>query len=432
MFTFNRRFKRGGLWLHRDFVNFWAGQSISQVGGQVSMLALPLIAALTLDASAFEVGALAAVGQAPMLLVGLFAGAWVDRRRRRPVMITADLGRAAIILAIPIAAAFDVLTIDVLYAVAFLSGILTVFFDISYMSYIPWLVRRNDLIDANSKLNASASIAQVTGPGIGGLLIAALTAPFAMIVNALSFLGSAFFLLRIRQNEPAPDVTPERPKLRREIREGLSFVNREPTLRALVGCSAVTNLFGFAFLAVYVLYMAENLGLNSTWIGIVFAIGGVGAFVGSVIAERVVERFGMGWTLIGSQFAFGATGLFVPLAVLIPAHALPFVIVSEFLQWLSLLVYLVNAMSLRQRLTPDHIQGRVNAVFTTVARGAQPIGSLVGGWLGSRIGLPWTLVVGEAGMFVAFAWLLAAPLRDHDSRSLVADETVELSSSATV
>jgi MFS family permease len=429
---FTVRFKRRGLWLHRDFVNFWAGQSVSQVGGQVSMLALPLIAALTLNASAFEVGALAAAGQAPMLLVGLFAGAWVDRRRRRPVMMVADVGRAAVLLAIPIAASFDALTIELLYVIAFITGMLTVFFDIAYMSYIPWLVRRDELIDANSKLNASASIAQVTGPGIGGLLVGALTAPFAMLVDAFSFLGSALFLSRIRVDEPPPDVKAEHPKMWHEIREGLSFVNRESTLRALVGCSAVTNLFGFAFLAVYVLYMAEELGLGSSTIGIVFATGGAGAFVGSVIAERVVQRFGMGWTLIGSQFAFGVTGLFVPLAVLFPDYALPCVITSEFLQWLSLLVYLVNAMSLRQRLTPDHIQGRVNAVFTTVARGAQPIGSLLGGWLGSRIGLPWTLVVGEAGMFVAFAWLLAAPLRDHDSHTLVADESVELSSSVTV
>ncbi|HKG24292.1 MAG TPA: MFS transporter [Thermomicrobiales bacterium] len=405
------RVRRTGLWLHRDFLRFWAAQSVSQVGTQVSMLALPLIAALTLDASPFEVGVLAAAGQAPMLLVGLFAGAWVDRRHRRPVMMLADLGRAGVLLAIPIAAALDLLGMGLLYVVAFVAGTLTVFFDVSYLSYVPTLVGRNGLVEANGKLEATASVAQVTGPGLGGLLVALLTAPFAILVDAASFLVSALFLSRIRTTEPPPAPAHERPGVLHEIREGLRHVGHEPILRSLVGCSAVTNLFGYAFLAVYVLYMAQELGLGSAAIGLVFATGGVGAFVGAMLAGPVARRFGTGWTLIGAQFGFGFTGMFVPLAVLVPRFALPCVVASEFLQWLMFLIYVVNAISLRQRLTDHRIQGRVNATFTTVARGMQPLGSLLGGWLGSRIGLPWTLVAGEAGMFVAFAWLLASPLR---------------------
>lgn len=407
------RLNRTGLWRHRDFLRFWAAQSVSHVGTQVSMLALPLIAALTLDASAFQVGVLAAAGQAPMLLIGLVAGAWVDRRHRRPVMMIADFGRAAVLLAIPIAAAFDALSMGLLYVVAFVAGTLTVFFDISYLSYVPVLVGRDGLVEANGKLEASSSIAQVTGPGLGGLLVALLTAPFAILVDAASYLASALFLSRIRAAEPPPAPAHERPGVLHEIKEGLKHVRHEPILRALAGCSAVTNLFGYAFLAVYVLYMADELGLGSTAIGLVFATGGVGAFVGAMLAGPVARRFGTGWTLIVSQFGFGFTGLFVPLAVLVPRYALPFVVASEFLQWLTLLIYIVNAISLRQRLTDHRIQGRVNATFTTVARGMQPLGSLLGGWLGSRIGLPWTLVVGEAGMFVAFAWLLASPLRQR-------------------
>ncbi|MEA2511101.1 MAG: hypothetical protein QOJ59_588 [Thermomicrobiales bacterium] len=424
------RMKRAGLWRHRDFLRFWAAESVSHVGNQVSALALPLIAALTLHASPFEVGALAAASQAPMLLVGLFAGAWVDRRHRRPVMMLADLGRAAVLLVIPIAAVLDVLRMELLYVVAFVAGTLTVFFDVSYMSYIPTLVGREDLIEANGKLEASSSIAQVTGPGLGGLLVALVTAPFAMLVDAVSFLASALFLSRIRTPEPAPTPVHERPGVLHEIREGLRHVSHQPALRALVGCSAVTNLFGYAFLAVYVLYMVEELNLGSTAIGLVFATGGVGAFVGAMLAGPVARRFGTGWTLIGAQFGFGFTGLFVPLAVLVPQYALPFVVASEFLQWLSLLIYIVNAISLRQRLTDHRIQGRVNATFTTIARGMQPLGSLLGGWLGSRIGLPWTLVVGEAGMFVAFAWLLASPLRHREELSGTVEQIEEVGSVA--
>ncbi len=418
------RLRRTGLWHHRDFLRFWAAQSVSHVGTQISLLALPLLAALTLDASPFEVGVLAAAGQAPMLLVGLFAGAWVDRRLRRPVMMIADLGRAAVLLVIPIAAAFDALSMGVLYAVAFIAGTLTVFFDVSYLSYVPVLVGRGGLVEANGKLEATSSIAQVTGPGLGGLLVALLTAPFAMLVDAASFLVSALFLSRIRTVEPPPTPVHERPGVLHEIKEGLKHVSHEPILRSLVGCSAVTNLFGYAFMAVYVLYMVEDLGLGSTAIGLVFATGGAGAFIGAMLAGPIARRYGTGWTLIASQFAFGFTGLFVPLAVLVPGFALPFVIASEFFQWLTLLIYIVNAVSLRQRLTGHRIQGRVNATFTTVARGMQPLGSLLGGWLGSRIGLPWTLVVGEAGMFVAFAWLLASPLR-HRAEPVGVVEPVE-------
>jgi predicted MFS family arabinose efflux permease len=326
-------------------------------------------------------------------------------------MMIADLARAAVLLAIPTAAVLDALSMELLYVVAFVAGTLTVLFDVSYLSYVPALVDRDDLVEANGKLQATSSIAQVTGPGLGGLLVALLTAPFAILVDAASFLLSALFLSRIRSPEPPPIPATERPGMLHEIREGLRHVVHQPVLRALVGCSAVTNLFGYAFLAVYVLYMVEELGLGSTAIGFVFATGGVGAFIGAMLAGPIARRLGTGWTLIAAQLGFGVTGLLVPLAVIVPRFALPLVVASEFFQWLTLLVHIDNATSLRQRLTGHGIQGRVNATFATAAWGMQPLGSLFGGWLGSRIGLPWTLVVGELGMFLAFAWLLASPLR---------------------
>jgi MFS family permease len=420
----NRSFRgRSGLWSHPDFVRFWTADSLSWIGTQVSQLALPLIAAVTLDASAFQVGALAAAGQAPLFLLGLFAGAWVERRKRRPILIAADFCRALLLLIIPFAALLDALSMPLLYVVAFCVGIFTVFFDVSYLSYLPALVGRDRLVEANSKLEASASGAQVIGPFIGGVLVGILTAPFAMLVDACSFVGSAFFLRRIETAEPEPEAPAVEQSIWRQIGDGLRYVGHEPTLRALAGCSAVTNFAGWVFLAVYILFMERELGLGATAIGLVFASGGVGALIGSLLAERLATRFGTGWTLVGSQFGFGVTGLLVPLAVLIPSVALPLVVAAEFLQWLMLLIYAVNAVSLRQRITPDAYLGRVNATFTFVARGVVPLGSLTGGVLGGLIGLPMTLVVGEIGMFLAVGWLLASPLM---SRSRSAGATVPI------
>lgn len=406
-----KRFRlRSPLWRNADFVRLWLADASSWVGSQVSLIAMPLLAAVTLDASPFEVGVLAAVGQAPAVLVGLFAGAWVERRRRRPVLIAADLMRAAVLAAIPIAALLDQLSMPLLYAVAFVAGIGTVCFDVSYLSFVPVLVGRDRLVEANGTLEATASGAQVAGPFVGGVLVGTLTAPFAVAVDAGSYLASALFLRRIGTPESAPAPAPAGERIWGQIAGGIGFVLREPTLRALVGCSAVTQLAGNAFLAVYVLFMKRELGLGSTAIGLVFAAGGVGALIGSLAAGRCAARFGTGWTLIGAQFGFGATGLLVPLAVLLPAVDLPLVVAAEFLQWLTLLVYVVNAVSLRQTITPDAFLGRVNATFKFVAGGMVPVGSLIGGILGELIGLPLTLVVGEIGMFLAVLWLALSPL----------------------
>ena len=401
------------LWVNRDFVRFWAAESLSLLGSQISMLALPLIAALSLDASAFEVGALAATGQAPIFFFGLFAGAWVERRKRRPILISADLLRGGLLLIIPIAALIDQLSMPLLYAVTLLVGSCSVFFDVSYLSYVPALVGRERLVEANSKLESTSAGAQVAGPFIGGILVGILTAPFAMLVDAASFFLSAYYLRKIEREEPEPEPVSEHENIWAQIGDGLRFVWREPTLRALAGCAAVTNFAGYIFLSIYVLFMLRDLGLGSTAIGLVFGAGGVGALIGSLFAERLAARFGTGRTIIGAQLGFGVTGLLVPVAVLVPSIALPMVVAAELLQWLTLLVFYINAISLRQTITPDSYLGRVNATFTFVARGMIPIGSLVGGVLGGVIGLPMTLVVGEIGMFLAVFWLLASPLREN-------------------
>jgi MFS family permease len=401
----------GDLWRQSDFVNLWVAQSVTQVGTQISMLAIPLIAAITLDASPFAIGVLAAASQAPALVFSLVAGAWLDRIRRRPVLVAADLGRAALLALIPLAYALDFLSMGLLYVVAFAGGSLAVFFDVAYLSYLPALVKREQLIEANSKLEASNSAAQVVGPGLAGVLIGVFGAPFALVVDAISFLGSALLLRRIRTEEPVRVQEGPRVSIREEVQTGLRYVVENPVLRALAGCSAVTNFAGFMFLSVYVVFMVRELGLGSTAIGIVFATGGLGALVGAVLAGPVVQRFGSGATLIAGQIGFGTTGLLVPLALLVPQFALPLVVAAEFLQWLFLLIYSVNAISVRQRLAPDVVLGRVNATFVFLAKGMQPIGSVVGGLLGVLIGLPLTLVVGEIGMLLAVLWLIFSPLR---------------------
>jgi MFS family permease len=376
----------------------------------VSTLALPLIAALMLGATPWQMGLLSAAGAAPVLVVGLFAGVWVDRLRRRPVMILADVARAVLLLAIPVASALGVLTIEILYAVALLAGTFAVLFDVAFLSFIPSLVQERELIDANSKLEMTSSTAQVAGPGLGGVLIGALGAPFAVLIDALSFLGSALFLLRTRVPEARPQRA-ERDGVVAEVREGLAVVIRHPILGALARCSATTSLFSGMFLSVYVLYMTRDLGLGPVAVGFVFAIGGVGSLTGALLAGRFARRYGPGPAMLYAILAFGLSGMAIPLAVLVPRVALPMVVASEFAQWMMIVIYYVNAVSVRQVIAPNRLLGRVHATMRFLARGAFPIGSLTGGGLGAMIGVPLTLVVATCGLLLAFVWLLLSPVR---------------------
>ena len=399
------------LWRHREFVKFWAGSAISDVGSQVTALAVPLIAALTLDATPWQMGLISAAGSAPILIVGLFAGVWVDRVQRRPVLIAADLGRAALLLIIPLAAVAGVLRIEILYAVLLLTGALTVLFDVADMSFLPSLVTTEGIVEGNTKLQSTSSAAQVVGPSVGGVLVSLMTAPFALLVDALSFLISAAFIAGTRVAEAAPQARGARAGVVDEISEGVRVVVGDRILRALASASATTILFGNMFLAVYVLYMTRVLGLSAMGVGLVFATGGVGSLAGSVVAERLARRFGPGPTMIGAQVAFGLAGMLVPLAVLVPSWALPMIVVSGFASWMAILVYWVNAISVRQAITPDRVLGRVNATMWFLAGGARPIGAVIGGALGGALGVPLTLVVASFGMLLSFIWLLLSPVR---------------------
>lgn len=402
----------GGLWRHPGFVRLWSSKTISRFGSEISTLALPLLAAVTLDASPAQMGLLTAAGTAPFLLIGLSVGVLVDRLRRVPLLITADIARAALLAVVPVAWAFGWLNMTLLYAVALCVGAFTVVFEVASSSLLPALIGRENLVEGNGKLEASRSLAQTGGPGLAGVLVDVLGAPLAVLADASSYLVSAVFLLRLDANEEAPSAAPGGPRRAlREVGDGLRAVFASPLLRPLVLCSATVNFFGYVFLAVYILYMTRDLGLGPAAVGLVFALGGVGALAGAALAGPAVRSFGRGPAMVGAMVLCGLSGMAVPLAVVFPAVALPMVLVAEFAQWLFLVVYRVGEVSLRQEVTPNHLLGRVVATERFAVYGAIPLGSLFGGLLGEVVGVPLTLVVGMIGTLAASLWLLFSPVR---------------------
>ena len=287
----------GGLWRHRDFRNLWAAETISQFGSQIDDLALGLVAIIVLDASAFEVAVYGTLNFLPFILFTLPAGVWVDRLPRRPILVIGDLGRFAILLTIPIAYVADALTLWQLYAVAFLTGVFTVFFDVAYQSYLPSLVDRDDLREGNSKLEISRSTAQLGGPGVGGVLVELITAPYAVLVDAFSFFASGLFLLRIRKREGRPAAAPTTDAKRSlwvELKEGLRFVLGNPNLRAQAGCTATSNLFFSVTFSIYLVFLVREVGLSPGVIGFLLAVGSVGSMIAAFTTTRISTRFGIG------------------------------------------------------------------------------------------------------------------------------------------
>ena len=401
---------RGALWHNPDFRRLWAAQTISLLGSEITGLALPLVAILVLDASTFEVAALAVVDWLPFFLFSLPAGVWIDRLPRRPILIAADIGRAAVLGSIPLAYLLDALTLGQLYLVGLLAGTFTVFFDLSYQSYLPSLVRRDQLGEGNSKLEASRSGAQVAGPGLAGLLVSALTAPYAILVDAISFLGSALFLSRITTRERRPERAHEvRPDFRGEIREGLRFVLRHPLLRPIVIFVGISNVFVTMLFAIYLVYAVRGLGLDATTIGLIFSLGSLGSLVGALTATRVARNFGIGPGLIAVATAGGLGLLLIPLAT--GALVIPFLVVANLLWGFFVLNYFVNAISLIQAITPDHLLGRTNASRRFLVQGVIPVGALLGGVLGSVLGLRPTIAIGAVGASLAVLPLFFSPLR---------------------
>ncbi len=397
------------LWQHKDFMRLWAGQTISAFGSIIGGTALSFTAILVLHASPFQMGVLSAMQLLPAFLTGSLAGAWVDRLRRRPLMIGVDLGRALVLATIPLAALLGALHIVQVYLVALIVSILTIFFEVSYQSYLPTLVGPSEVLEGNSKLTASAAVSEFGGFTLAGWLVQILTAPFAILIDAASFLISALSLGWIRAKEP-PVVVEADPNLRREILDGWQEILRQPLLRASGLGLLIHQLGSGIYGALVVLYMSRGLGFSPGLLSTTWAVGGVSAFLGAALAPRLTKRLGLGMAMIVGLGTTGITSLLIPLA--------------SGATWISILLmigaqlgdgfytlYDINTLSLRQRLASERMLGRVNATMRVLGIGALLVGSLLGGWLGGVAGLRPILFAGAGFTFLATLVLTLSPLR---------------------
>ncbi len=393
----------------RDFHKLWAGQTVSLLGGAISFLAIPL-AAEALDASPLQMGVLGAAGALPALVFGLSAGAWIDRVRRKPVLVWADIGRGVLLALIPLAALLGVLRLPLLYAVALGSGLLGLFSSVALYSYLPTLLPRDRLAWGNSRLEVSRSAAEIFGEALAGLLVQWFTAPIAILLDALSFFGSAGLVASVRSVEPTPTAEAEQPSIWRDTTTGLRFVMRNPPLRAVAGTVATLNFFNTVLETVWILYLVRRLGLSAGWIGLVLSIGGVGFLVGALFTERLTRRLGLGRALVGALLLIGLGDLLTPLAAGSTVTIFVVLCVGQILFGLGLTTFNASQVSLRQSLTPDAMQGRMHSVMHVLTVGIVPLGALVGGVLGEAVGLRATLFVAVAGELSAVGWLVRSPV----------------------
>lgn len=396
--------------LNRHFALLWTGQTVSAFGSYITGIGLPLVAFFLLHATYAQIGLLTALGALPGLLLGLFIGVWVDRLPRRPIMLLADLGRAALLALIPLLAFLGLLHLVWLYVVTVLVGLLTVGFEVASLSFMPALLPPDELAEGNSRLGTSSSLAEIAGPPMAGLLISLLTAPVAILLDALSFLVSALCIGLMRVPERPRAVSAERIHVWREIGEGLSVLWRNPMLRAMAAYICTHNFFGGAYAALYLVYAFQLFGTSPLAFSILVALGGVGALGGSFCAGYCARRFGYGRTLVASALFFGSLSFCTPLA----AGPLPLVFALMALGQLvgdsGFTVYSINEISLRQELVPAHLLGRVNASMHILGNSILPLGALLAGLLSGVIGIRLTLLIGSSGIFLAVGWLIFSPL----------------------
>jgi MFS family permease len=401
-----------GLWRNPDFLKLWAGQTISLFGSQITALALPLTAVLTLQATPAQMGMLRATHSASAVMAGLFAGVFADRLRRRPILIGTDLGFAVLAGSIPVAAFLGMLRIEQLYLIQFFSGILAVSSEVTHLAFLPPLAERHQLVEANSKLQTTSSAASIAGPGLAGVLTQLITAPIAIIFDAISFLVSALFIRLIRAPEPPPLPAADRKSIRAEISEGLRFVFGNPTLRPLAEAIALHFLFNGLIFSVFILYASRELKIESAMLGVLFAASGLGLLTGALAAERAARRYGVGPTMLGGTFMTAVAALLIPLADGPPPVIAAMLAFALFLQAFGIQINGINLVSLRQAMTPSRLQGRMNATFRFLNLIAVTIGALLAGAISGVIGLRATLAIGACGLFIPFLRLLFSPARN--------------------
>ncbi|WP_409060936.1 MFS transporter [Streptomyces sp. SYP-A7185] len=390
----------------RTFRSYWTGRTVSLVGDEISLIAIPLAAVLVLGADAAEMGWLKAAELLPALLLNIPLGAWADRQaRRRRAMIAADLVRAALLVSLPVAYLLDVLTLAQLYVTAFGIGALTVLFEACNNTLFVALVSRERYVQANSLVSGSRSMSWLAGPGIGGLLVQLLTAPFALLADACTYLASARFLARVDPVEPVPA-----PVGKGHLTAGLRWVVKEPSMRALFAWSGTIQFFNYMFHTLFVLYVTVELGLSAGVLGAILSAGAVGGLIGAMSSGRIVARFGIGPSILCGSVVFTLPLVLVPLA----DGPLPLVVVTlfaaEFLSCVGVMVIDIASASLQMVLIPEAIRSRVMGAFRTLNHGFRPLGALLGGALGAAMGLRPTLWIGTAGAVLAILWLLPSPI----------------------
>ena len=398
------------LWLNRDFLKLWSAQTTSVFGTQIASLAYPLTAILVLQASAFEMGILRATGSASAFLVGFFAGVVVDRVRRKPLLIFSDLGRAFLAALIPIAAFSGVLRIEHLYIVAFFTGALSITSEIAAMAFLPSVIKKENLVEGNSKVAATESMAVIAGPGLSGFLIQVLTPPVTIIIDAVSFLFSAFFVWQVQTPETKILTHFERQSVWSEILEGLSFVYKNPILRPLAEGIALHFLFMLVISTIFTLYALQELKIEPFLLGVIFSALGGGLLLGALTVKKMTKRLGQGKTIVFTALLNAFACLLIPSAsgewtifILIAAH----ILLAFGLQLQG-----INLVSLRQSITPDRLQGRMNGSFRFVNVLMMMFGALAAGLLGEWIGLRSTILIGSIGMFLPFVRLFFSPVRN--------------------
>lgn len=398
---------KGNLWHHRDFVKLWTGNTITQFTGQISGLALPVVAVLTLQVTGLQLGILQALGFIAFPVLGLFVGVWIDRMKRKPVMIVADLIQVATLVSVPAAFILGVLGIYQLYLVALIMGTTTLFFDVAYQSYLPSLVEKEDVVEGNQKLQISASASGVIGPSLASVMMQFFGAALSVGADAVGTLAGALALVAIRKPEPALESPEGQRHFFDEMKEGIKVVTGNSLLWTQAGCTGTSNLGSQTFAVAVLLFALRTMRISKSVIGVVFSIGAVGFLVGVLSSSAITKRLGFGRT-IALSIAGGFGQLIVLLAT--PSTAVPVIGAAYFVTGIGIPIYNINQVSLRQIITPNRLQGRMNATMRTIVWGTIPAGSLIGGVLVTVWGIVPTLVVGALVSGGAVLWILLGPI----------------------
>lgn len=401
------------FFIHREFALLWSGRTISSFCSYITAMGLPIAALLLLHATPAQMGILTALTALPGLLLGIFIGVWVDRLPRRLLMIAADLGRALLLASIPLAAVCGALHLALFYLVTILVGIFTVSFEVASLSFLPTLLRPEDLAVGNSRLSTSEALAEIAGPPLAGLLIQLLSVPLAILLDVLSFCFSACCINHIRASENPRAVVEVGTRVSLEIRDALHVLLRDPLLRVMAACAGTQNFFGGFFAALYLIYVLQLFSANPLAYGLLVACGGAGAFAGSLGANWCARRFGTGRTLLGSALMHGLLSFCTPLAAGPGYVIFGIMAFSQLIGDTCFAVYSINNVTLRQQLVPNSLQGRVNACMHVLSNGMMPLGALLAGFISQVIGIRLTLFIGSSGILLAATWLLFSPMRRY-------------------